>query len=45
VKIVDSIEKLSYISKFINDKFTTAIESKFIVHDIYKGRLYKLKKK
>jgi len=26
------IEKLSYISKFIHNKFTTAIESGFIVH-------------
>ena len=39
------IEKLSYISKFIHDKFTTAVESRFIVHDIDLQRLYKLKKK
>jgi len=27
-------EKLSYISKFIHNKFTTAIESEFIIYDI-----------
>ena len=28
------IEKLSYISKFIHNKFTAAVESEFMVHDI-----------
>ena len=28
------IEKLSYISKFIYNKFIVAVESGFIVHDI-----------
>ncbi|KYN09370.1 hypothetical protein ALC57_18528, partial [Trachymyrmex cornetzi] len=28
------IEKLSYISKFTHNKFTAAVESGFIVHDI-----------
>ena len=28
------VEKLSYISKFTHDKFTIAVESGFIVHDI-----------
>ncbi|KYQ60775.1 hypothetical protein ALC60_00164 [Trachymyrmex zeteki] len=28
------IEKLSYISKFTHNKFTVAVESGFIVHDI-----------
>jgi len=27
-------KKLSYISKFIHNKFTTAIESEFIIYDI-----------
>jgi len=38
------IEKLSYISKFIHDKFTAA-ESGFIVHEIDLQRLYKSKMK
>jgi len=28
------LEKLSYISKFTHDKFTAAVESRFIFHDI-----------
>jgi len=39
------IEKLSYISKFIHDKFTAAVESGFIVHEIDLQRLYKPKMK
>jgi len=31
---LQDIEKLSYISKFIHDKFIAAVESGFIVHDI-----------
>jgi len=38
------VEKL-HLSKFIHDKFTTAIESRFIVHNIDKNGLYKLKEK
>ena len=38
------IEKLSYISKFTHNKFTTAVESGFMI-SIYKNGFYKLKKK
>jgi len=40
------IEKWSYIFKFTHNKFTAAIKSGFIVHDIdlHRFGLYKLKK-
>ena len=33
-QLQEIVEKLSYISKFIHNKFTTAIESEFIIYDI-----------